>query len=37
MRKSENSDASMARIDGVLLRTAIVVVIAAATVLPLLR
>lgn len=37
MRKPETAEAGMARINGVLLRTAIVVAIAAATVVPLLR
>jgi len=37
MRKPETAEAGMARINGVLIRTAIVVAIAAATVVPLLR
>ncbi|MDX3804878.1 MAG: hypothetical protein QHC89_00450 [Bosea sp. (in: a-proteobacteria)] len=37
MRTPENAEASMARINGILIRSAIVVVIAAATILPLLR
>ena len=37
MRTPDNSDASMARINGILIRSAIVVAIAATIVLPLLR
>lgn len=37
MRAPNNSEASMARINGILIRGAIVVAIAAVTVLPLLR
>lgn len=37
MRTPDSSEASMARINGILIRSAIVVAIAAATVLPLLR
>lgn len=37
MRTPENSEASMARINGVLLRTAVVVAIAAVLLFPLFR
>lgn len=37
MRTPETAEAGMARINGILIRTAIVVAIAAATILPLLR
>lgn len=37
MRTPNSSEASMARIHGILIRSAIVVAVAAATVLPLLR
>jgi hypothetical protein len=37
MRTPDSSEASMARINGILIRGAIVVAIAAATVLPLIR
>ncbi len=37
MRTPENAEAGMARINGILIRTAIVVAIAAATILPLFR
>ena len=37
MRTPNSSEASMARINGILIRSAIVVAVAAATMLPLLR